>query len=405
MQSRRSSSTLTLSTLPYSYSLYRTVNPWIIPSTADTASQPYYCSFNGVKCMTDGCRKENYYVSDILLNGLSLSGNLPTAIGQFSKIKSFSVSNNVLGSVIPSEIGMWSSITSLSLDSNSLTGTVPNSIIQLTSLVSLNLSSNALAGSIPADIGVLTRLSYLNMGNSKITGTIPPSIGLLDNLLEFDVSNNKIEGSIPDSIVNLTKMKSLDLSVNTLSGRIPASFQQLREISKLNISNNYISNPTGPLVREEVFSQFLLFDDSSYCPNCFVIVKGGDVITCQRRDECPYRRPNTPTPAPTPASSGGKSSACHDRTRRILLTEPSLLPPTFPLTLPPSFPPFLSPSLPPSYPRLYHLSLAPSFPPSYLPFRTLTLFHYTEESPIYYLDDPVITDDDSPTFEPTSLRR
>ena len=311
-----------MAALPVPYSLYRAENPWIIPSTPDTASQPYYCSFNGVKCMTDGCRKENYYVSDISLNGLSLNGNLPTEIGHFSKIKSFSISNNVL------------------------TGTVPNSIIQMTSLVSLNLSSNAFAGSIPADIGVLTRLSSLDMSNSKITGTIPPSIGLLDNLLEFDVSNNKIEGSIPESIVNLTKMKTLDLSKNTLSGRIPASFIQLREISKLNISNNFISNPTGPLVREEVFSQFLSFDDTSYCPNCFVIVKGGDVFACQLRDECPYGRPGTPTPAPTPASSGGKSSTCHDRTRRILLTELPLLPPTLPLTLPPSYLPSFLPSFP-----------------------------------------------------------
>ena len=282
---------------------------WAITTGRPAPPQPYYCYFNGVKCTADGCKKDSYYVSDISLNGLSLSGTLPTEIGHFSRIKSFSISNNVLAGSIPSEIGMWSSITSLSLDSNSLTGAVPNSITQMTSLVSLNLSSNSFTGSIPDGIGFLTGLTYLSMSDASITGVIPNTIGLFDKMVEFDVSNNKLEGSIPDTICNLTKLKTLDLSKNTLSGPVPPLFRQLNMLTNLRISDNYITKFGPDANANYFFTGYPTRNDDRYCNNCFPIV-AVDVYLCFAREGCPYKKSVTPTRAPTIGGTTGESDTC-----------------------------------------------------------------------------------------------
>lgn len=77
-----------------------------------------------------------------------------------------------------------SSLYDLQLQGNSLTGTIPTELGQLERLQVLRLDTNSLTGNIPAEIGSITTLSdlYVN-GNSGMSGTLPSA---LTNLRRLD---------------------------------------------------------------------------------------------------------------------------------------------------------------------------------------------------------------------------
>jgi len=66
--------------------------------------------------------------------------------------------------------------TSLSLVLNTLTGEIPSEIGNLTNLIYLNLSYNQLTGSIPSSIGNLTNLEELSLKMNLLTGEIPQEV-------------------------------------------------------------------------------------------------------------------------------------------------------------------------------------------------------------------------------------
>ena len=84
-------------------------------------------------------------MSAISLAGLDLDGSLPSGIGHFSKLVTFSVSNN------------------------KIVGTIPDSICDLTNLQTLDLSANLLDGPIPPRFKQLTLLSALKLSNNYLT--------------------------------------------------------------------------------------------------------------------------------------------------------------------------------------------------------------------------------------------
>ena len=63
-----------------------------------------------------------------------------------------------------------------------MTGTLPTAISQLTRLTHLALSSNAFVGTIPTELGLLTNLNVLAMSGNKLTGFVPSEIGELSHL-------------------------------------------------------------------------------------------------------------------------------------------------------------------------------------------------------------------------------
>ena len=81
-------------------------------------------------------------------------------------------------------------VTGLSLISKSLTGTIPSTLGNLSALVSLLLYDNQLTGTIPSTLGNLSALKYLGLSNNQLTGTIPSTLGNLTNLTELDLRNN-----------------------------------------------------------------------------------------------------------------------------------------------------------------------------------------------------------------------
>ena len=101
------------------------------------------CSWPGIGC--DDCGR----LKTIVINGLGVSGTLPSSLGYLTDLSVFNVIDNSLGSTVPTTLGLLSEMVSLGLSSNKFVGSVPTSLVNLTQLSLLFLSNNSFKGSLP----------------------------------------------------------------------------------------------------------------------------------------------------------------------------------------------------------------------------------------------------------------
>ena len=196
-------------------------------------------SWYGIKIDTTSQR-----VLSINLYQDSLSGQIPSSLGNLNFLDWIILSKNNLTGSIPNSIGKLTKIESLILSDNNLSGPIPSSIGNLINLHDLELQSNQLSGSIPSSIGNLTALVFLWLGDNQLSGAIPSSIGNLKEIGFLQLRNNQLSGSIPPSFGNLINLQFLYLQNNQLSGSIPASFSQLKNIGVIELYSNQF-NFTG----------------------------------------------------------------------------------------------------------------------------------------------------------------
>ncbi|GLJ24479.1 hypothetical protein SUGI_0467460 [Cryptomeria japonica] len=154
--------------------------------------------------------------------GNSMSGSLPSWMGNMSKLTLVDLSSNIyLNGSIPNSLSRLNFLEYLDLSNNGIVG-IPEAISNLTSLRYLDLSANKLTGRIPSNLGDIhtnvASLSYLDLHQNQFEGTIPSSLGLLMNLTYIDLSGNRLSGRIPTSLGNLLSLTVLDLHDNQLEG-------------------------------------------------------------------------------------------------------------------------------------------------------------------------------------------
>ncbi|KAL4011986.1 hypothetical protein IC575_029053 [Cucumis melo] len=174
----------------------------------------------------------------------SLSGEIPSSLGNAASLRVLSLSQNSLNGVIPLSIGGLVCLEQLDLSYNKLSGEVPQSIGGLKSLSILDLSWNALEGELTSSLGQLQLLQKIDLSSNQLRGKIPLNLGTLkslEKLKSISLSECRIEGSIPMSLSSLKTLTALSLSHNNLSGGIPKELGKLPNLDLLNLSHNQLS--------------------------------------------------------------------------------------------------------------------------------------------------------------------
>ncbi len=248
-------------------------------------SDPDICSWHGVTCASG-------HVTQLSLASNSLTGTIPSDLGDLTNLTYLRLDDNSLTGPIPPELGTLASVTDLRLDHNGLTSSVGDPIPGLDGLTSvqrLNLSFNNLAGPIPElsssvtnlnlndnqlsgaipDLSGLTNLSVLNLYDNQLTsldsglgdpsqshgdGCPPQPAGRVDpddvwrqcrhtgglaNLTTLRLYDNGLTANIPDEVNNLTTLTTLDLANNQLNGPVP-DLSALVDLTGLFLNDNLL---------------------------------------------------------------------------------------------------------------------------------------------------------------------
>lgn len=111
----------------------------------------------------------------------------------------------------------YGGVSSIGLVNNNLRGELPSSIGNITRLESLNLQLNHLTGNLPASICLLPNLYEFDVSNNNLSGSIPAELSNLMSITRFsrylkplpDLRFNQFSGEIPEQIYNHSKWRVL----------------------------------------------------------------------------------------------------------------------------------------------------------------------------------------------------
>ena len=191
--------------------------------------------WHGVTTDADG------HVTSVSLGNNSLSGTIPTELGNLTNLNDLRLHQNSLSGSIPAELGDLVNLTILYLPQNSLSGSIPPELGDLVNLQTLHLYNNSLSGTIPPELGDLVNLQTLSLYNNSLSGTIPPELGDLALLNTLKLHSNVLTGTIPSELGQLSSLVTLYLDNNQLSGSIPAELGNLTNLTWLSLTQNSLS--------------------------------------------------------------------------------------------------------------------------------------------------------------------
>ena len=191
-------------------------------------------------------------LTDLTVLGLSrnqLTGSIPSELGDLTNLTSLALWGNELTGSIPSDLGDLTNLTGLLLGWNELTGSIPSDLGDLAKLTTLSLTTNDLTGVIPSELGDLANLTRLGLGGNSLTGSIPPELGKLTNLTYLGLGDG-LTGSIPSEFGNLVNLETLELAGSDLTGSIPPEFGSLTQLRVLRLFENDLTGPIPPELGE-----------------------------------------------------------------------------------------------------------------------------------------------------------
>ncbi|KAI5670375.1 hypothetical protein M9H77_10739 [Catharanthus roseus] len=216
------------------------------------------CNWVGVQCNPRSNR-----VSEVVLDGFSLSGKLGRGLLQLQFLRKLSLANNNLtgslslsfaqlanlrvldlsqnsfsGPISADLFQQCGSLRSISLAKNKFVGPIPESLSSCTTLAYLNLSSNQFSGQLSSGIWSLNALRSLDLSDNLLEGEIPKGIEGLNNLRVMNLRKNNFTGEVPEGIGGCWLLRSIDLGENSLSGGLPNTMQKLNLCTDLNLHKN-----------------------------------------------------------------------------------------------------------------------------------------------------------------------
>ncbi|WP_302777166.1 hypothetical protein [Porphyromonas uenonis] len=179
----------------------------------------------------EGVFIDNGHVQGIFLDKVGLTGQLPASLfTAFPELRLLGLSNNKLSGPIPEALGEMTKLEVLMLSSNLWTGQLPNldklvnlKILHLANFYNKDAKGNVISevtGTLP-DISKMPQLKYIDASYSNLSGQLPEQIGLCRNLQVLELSFNQLTGSIPASISECADLQILSVQNNKMSGEIP----------------------------------------------------------------------------------------------------------------------------------------------------------------------------------------
>ncbi|KAL1549050.1 putative LRR receptor-like serine/threonine-protein kinase IRK [Salvia divinorum] len=238
------------------------------------------CKWVGVKCDPTTNR-----VTELVLNGFSLSGHIgrslvrlqsltlvqlsrnnfsgtisPT-LAQIPSLEVLDLSDNSLSGLIPEELfQQCGRLKAISLAKNCLTGPLPQSLSSCSNLHRLNLSLNRLSGEFPGWIGEMRSLEFLYISGNNFSGRVPSAIGNLQSLKQLNMSRNRFLGSLPESFGGCVNLNVVDFGHNSLSGNLP-SWLFVLALESVSLSvNRYSGSITFPASWLQSFQSLKVLD-------------------------------------------------------------------------------------------------------------------------------------------------
>ncbi|CAA2981176.1 LRR receptor-like serine threonine- kinase GSO1 [Olea europaea subsp. europaea] len=175
----------------------------------------------------------------LLLDSNEFSGTIPRSLSTIPLIV-LDVSYNSLSGKIPTSVGNMTILDEISLSNNKLEGPIPDGICNLDYLRLIDLSENKLCGSIPSCFNPST-ISHVYLNNNQLEGEFTCRFYNSSSLKSLDLRWNKFIGKIPQWIGNLSSLSIIHLSNNHFEGTIPHQFCEMDHLSMIDLSFNFLS--------------------------------------------------------------------------------------------------------------------------------------------------------------------
>ena len=233
-------------------------------------------------------------VTEILLGGMGLNGNIPKQLGSLTNLQSLDLSDNRLTGSIAAELLDLSNLQKLYLGGNLLTGCVPDGLrdVPNNDIARLGLpfcsehpcvsggavvdatndglrsdcerlleARDTLAGTASlnwsADTpitewngvvlgGTHGHVTELDLGALGLNGRIPKELGSLANLRWLFLGQNQLTGEIPPELGSLANLTHLYLDNNQLTGEIPPELGGLSNLTYLVLAGNQLTGEIPP---------------------------------------------------------------------------------------------------------------------------------------------------------------
>lgn len=180
----------------------------------------------------------NSSLEEIHMAGNNISGSLPEALNQLTKLRVLSLEENDLTGTLASF--RWPMLEVLRLDQNRLSGSIPVSLVSSSDLSILDLSQNAdIVGTIPSEIGAAyNAMTYLGLANCQLDGTVPMELYSLTKLEGIYLQDNNLQGTMASEIGKWSRLEKLNWQNNDFSGTLPTQLGNLNQIIDFLINDN-----------------------------------------------------------------------------------------------------------------------------------------------------------------------
>jgi len=211
---------------------------------------------NGMRFLTN--------LVDLELQYCFFRGNLPSWIGEWTKLETLALGNNRFEGPIPQSMFTMSNLQFIGLDDNFVEGNI-GSFNKFPNLRDLYLEDNTITGGLTEElINSMPSVREMDLSMNSIASTIPANMLTMPELIVLDLHGNQLNGQIPQTFQSNEQLQFLALFENELTGEIPKL--NLPNLAHLDLARNKLSS-TLPATLESLSKlRYLFAGENSYSP-------------------------------------------------------------------------------------------------------------------------------------------